>query len=161
MNAIPNTSISQEELDELKVKDPLEALKPMMSSRGATSFDMPQSSSSMSEPFVSSKENLLRDLQTKILNIDLFQVIEENPNAAYEMKALLKKLNTLESKDSIIGFILEFEPLLERIVNDYRTKQENSNRLEMQTRARHQEMAKLEISQHQLAILGDQSKKET
>ena len=115
----------------------------------------------MSEPFVSSKENLLRDLQTKILNIDLFQVIEENPNAAYEMKALLKKLNTLESKDSIIGFILEFEPLLERIVNDYRTKQENSNRLEMQTRARHQEMAKLEISQHQLAILGDQSKKET
>jgi len=161
LNAIPNTSISQEELDELKVKDPLEALKPMMSSRGATSFDMPQSSSSMSEPFVSSKENLLRDLQTKILNIDLFQVIEENPNAAYEMKALLKKLNTLESKDSIIGFILEFEPLLERIVNDYRTKQENSNRLEMQTRARHQEMAKLEISQHQLAILGDQSKKET
>ena len=90
------------------MKDPLKALKLMMRSRGETSFDMPQSSSTTSEPSASSKENLLQDLQTKILNIDLFQVIEENPNVTYEMKALLKKLNTPESEDSIIGFILEF-----------------------------------------------------
>lgn len=63
--------------------------------------------------------------------MDLFQAIEDNHVFSYEIKALLKQLNNLDSPDSIVGFILEFEPFLEQTAQNIKMKKMHVNRLKM------------------------------
>jgi len=51
--------------------------------------------------------------------VDLFQAVKQDPTIVYEIKALLQKLNTPDSGDLVVGFILECEPLLDQVVKDF------------------------------------------
>jgi hypothetical protein len=83
----------------------------------------------------SSKDSLIRELHAKILNVDLFQAIEQYPKIIYEIKALMKKLNTPTSGESIGCFIFEFNPILDTFGRDLQKRKETSSRLGMQTNA--------------------------
>lgn len=108
------TSLSQEELEELKAKNPIKALKLMMSIMRFP-FDKSQGSltTSCGEPSGNSKHMLIQELQAKILYVDLFQAVKQDLIIVYYIKAMLQKLNTPNSGDSIVGFILEYDPPLE------------------------------------------------
>lgn len=71
------------------------------------------------EPSGNSKDMLIQELQAKILYVDLFQAIEQDPTIVYEIKALMQKLNSPNSGDSIDGFILEYDPLLKQVAKDF------------------------------------------
>lgn len=58
---------------------------------------------------------LIQELQAKIMYVDLFQAIEQDHTIVYEIKVFMQKLNSPNSEDSIVGFILEYDPLLKQV----------------------------------------------
>lgn len=48
--------------------------------------------------------------------MDLIQTIEDKPIALFEMQGLLSKLNKQETLDSIVDFVMDFEPFLRQTV---------------------------------------------
>ncbi|WJX50879.1 hypothetical protein P8452_37126 [Trifolium repens] len=117
-------------------KDPIGAFEVMMSYKALFSDKSPSTlTTSEGELARSSKDSLIRELHAKILNVDLFQAIEQYPNIIYEIKALMKKLNTPTSGESIGCFIFEFNPILDTFGRDLQKRKETSSRLGMQTNA--------------------------
>lgn len=70
-------------------------------------------------------------MKTKIVDMDLYQTIKDNPAIIYEIKALLKQLNNPDSPNSIVVFIIEFEPFLEQPIQNIKIKKEYANRLKL------------------------------
>ena len=89
-----NMTISPEELDMLEETDPIEAFNLMIGSGALLSKTTEGSSNtSISNPSKTSKENLLMELRTKVLEVDLFQAIEQDAGVIHEIKGLLCKLS--------------------------------------------------------------------
>lgn len=87
-----------------------------MSSQGISIEKSPSfSNASESEPSRNPFVALIQKLKMKFVNVNLFQTIEGNLVVVYEIKALLKQLHNPDSPDSIVDFILEFEPFVEQI----------------------------------------------
>ncbi|XP_050896255.1 uncharacterized protein LOC127102994 [Lathyrus oleraceus] len=97
-----STGFSREELESLKVQKPLEYLKAMLSAR-YNFQDSSQSSSTASEATseTQSLDNLLTKIKTKILDVDLFRVLEEIATAHIDLKNILKQINVLETSAEV------------------------------------------------------------
>lgn len=65
----------------------------------------------------------------------LIQTIEDNHDALIEVNGLLSKLNKPEAPDSIVNFVLDFEPYLEQNTQISRLKKESASRLDQRTKA--------------------------
>jgi hypothetical protein len=104
-----------------------------MLSKGTSDKSPSVSTTSGGDLFGNSKDELIRELLLKVLNVDLFREIEQDPNLIYEIMALLKKPNSLVSSESIVCFILQLDPLLDQFGRDLQKNQETLNRLSMQT----------------------------
>lgn len=63
----------------------------------------------------------------KIFSVDLFQTIEDNPIVIYKIEALLKQQNNPNSPNSLVGFILEFEPFLKKTAQNIQMKKKYAN----------------------------------
>jgi len=76
--------------------------------------------------FHTAQENLLKQLKDKILNVDLFQVLQEDIHRSSSLIILVKTLlNSLESaaNTSLLVFLVECVPLLEQISQLFFDKQ--------------------------------------
>ncbi|XP_050918547.1 uncharacterized protein LOC127135974 [Lathyrus oleraceus] len=114
-----STSFSREELENLKVQRPLEYLKAMLSTR----FNFQDSSQSSSTTSGATSEapslgSLLTKIKTKILDVDLFKVLEENSLAQLSLKKLLKQVNVLETSAEIGSFVMELMTLIDLATAD-------------------------------------------
>jgi len=67
---------------------------------------------SVDAPSENSKENLLVEFQSKVLEANLFEAIEQDENIIAEVKELLCKLGNLLSGSKIQEFSRALEPLL-------------------------------------------------
>lgn len=117
----PYPILSPKELSDLKNKNPLEAFRRMVS-MSSTESKPSASTASVGDISISPHDALIRDLRAHILEVDLFGAIEADHVLAFKIKDLLHKLNIPESTDSLIGFIVEFEPLLDQISKDIQKK---------------------------------------
>ncbi|KAI5419847.1 hypothetical protein KIW84_043849 [Lathyrus oleraceus] len=101
-------------------RDPVGALKILISNRGILLEKSPNSSSKSGGELSSvTMESLIRQLNLQILNAYVFQTIKNDSNITNGIKTLLKQLNVSDSPNFIIGFILEFEPPLNQATLDF------------------------------------------
>lgn len=114
-----STSFSREELESIKVQKPLEYLKAMLSAR----FNFQDSSQSSSTTSGATSEapslgNILTKIKTKILDVDLFKILEENALAHLELKKILKQVNVLEASAEVGSFVMELMTLIDLATTD-------------------------------------------
>jgi hypothetical protein len=125
--------MSNEEFLKLKAKDPLTGLKLVIKSNKSSSFPSPGYPKEFNPHyFESPHDGLLQQLREKVLNVDLFQVLQENSNIGLELTALVKTLsNSQESATnaSLLAFLVEFAPLLEQITQLLYNKQQLAQRI--------------------------------
>lgn len=99
-------------------------------SQGISVEKSPSSSTALdNESFGDPIDALIRQLKMKVVNVDLFHTIKDNPTIIYEIKALLKQLSCLDAPDSILFFVLDFEPFLEQTAQNVKLKKEYAKRL--------------------------------
>jgi len=108
-------TISLEELERLEKINPIEEFNLMIKSGVIFSKTTEGSlNNSIDDPLETSKENLLVELQTKVLEVDLFQAIEQDASIIPEIKGLLHKL----SKPSFGSKFQEFSKNLDSLMDD-------------------------------------------
>lgn len=78
---------------------------------------------------------MFQHLREKLVNMHLIQTIEDNHGALFEVKGFLSKLKKPEAHDSIVNFVLDFEPYLEQTTQISRLKKESASRLDQLTKA--------------------------
>ncbi|KAI5442394.1 hypothetical protein KIW84_011460 [Lathyrus oleraceus] len=125
-----STSFSREELENLKVQRPLEYLKAMLS----THFNFQDSSQSSSTTSGATSEapslgNILTKIKTKILDVDLFKVLEENSLAHIDLKKILKQVNVLEASAEIESFVMELMTLIDLATADLHRQRDLTNQI--------------------------------
>jgi chromosome segregation ATPase len=153
------TNLSADELESLKQTDPVAALELIMSSRGL-SEKSPSISTASGAASETSIDVLILELKERVLNVDLFEEIEQNPNMIYEIKALLRKLNTPRSDDSLLSFVSAFEPLLDQFFRELQSITEAANKLSLQATAHSQEWSMVEDSRRRIADIERNAKEE-
>jgi len=85
-----NVAISQEELDQLEKDSPLEAFDFLMKSDALFSKSIGKSPDvSANDPLESSRDSLLAEFRRKVLDVNLFEAIEQNDAVILEVKELL------------------------------------------------------------------------
>jgi len=107
--------VSQQDLDQLEKANPLDAFDFL-----AQDVLLPRStgkSSHVSTDDVSdiSKENLLAELQSKVLEANLFVAIEHDDSIIAEVTDLLRRLNALLPGSKIQEFSRALAPLMEGV----------------------------------------------
>jgi len=135
MASTPNLCIflSNEEFFKLKARDPLVALRLVIESNTLSSFP------SLGYPkefnphyFESAHDDLLQQLQEKILNVDLFHVQEKDSNHGSDLIALVKTLSISQESTtnaSLLVFLVEFAPLLGHITQLLYDKQQLTQKI--------------------------------
>jgi len=92
------------------------ALRLIVESNIPSSFPYPSYPKDFNQNyFESAHDGLLQQLQTKILNVDLFHVLEKDSSHGSDLVALVKTLsNSLESttNSSLLAFLVGFAPSL-------------------------------------------------
>jgi len=105
-------AISQEDFKALRQRDPLEAFD--LSGSLVFSKNFPKYSTvSAGGMLESSKEDLLEEFHTKILEVNLFQAIEQDSTDIPGLKNLFRKLNKSSLAPKLIELTVELEPLLD------------------------------------------------
>lgn len=87
------------------------------------------STTSGNEPSSNSSGALVQQLKAKVFDTELFQTLKENHVVVYDINTLLNQLNSLDSPNAIVGFILEFKPFLDKTTQNIKMKIKSSNRL--------------------------------
>lgn len=109
----------------------VETFKMIMDSQRIIVERSPSSQTTTShEPSGESFDALIQQLKMKIVDVNLLHTIEDNPTSIYEIKAFLKQLNNPDTPDSIMGFLLEFEPFLKKTSQNVKLKKESADILE-------------------------------
>jgi len=132
-NVQPAKVISQEDLDQLEKANPFDAFdflaQDVLLSRST------EKSSHVSADDVSetSKENLLAELRSKVLEANLFEAIEQDDSIIAEVKELLCRLGTLLPGSKIQEFSRALEPLMEGIGQIFQQKRVPQAKLEEKT----------------------------
>ena len=129
-----STSLSREELESLKVKKPLEYLKAMLSAR----HNFQDSSHSSSTPSgatseVQSLDIILTEIKTKILDVDLFQVLRENATAHIDLKRILKQVNVLETSAQVSSLVIDLITLIDLVNADLNRHKDFSQQISNKT----------------------------
>jgi len=112
----PNVTMSMEELEQLERDNPFDAFDLLVQSDTFLSKSIGKSSdTSTSGLSQTSKESLLSEFRSKVLDIDLFQAIEQDDNIISEVKDLFLKLNQPSFGSKFQEFWQVLEPLMENI----------------------------------------------
>jgi len=90
------------------------------------------SNTSVSDLSETSKEYLLVELRTKVLEVDLFQAIEQDAIIIFELKLLLHKLNTPSFGSKFQDFSQEMKTLMDNIVLSFQQKGAEQSKFEDQ-----------------------------
>ena len=110
----PNAIMSLEELEQLERDNPFDAFDLLVQSDTLISKSIRKfSDTSTGGLSHSSKENLLSEFRSKVLDIDLFQAIEQDDNIISEVKDLFLKLNQSSFSSKFQEFWLVLEPPME------------------------------------------------
>jgi len=88
-NAQPTKIISQEDFDQLKKANPLDAFEFLAQDVLFSRSTGKSSNVSTDDPSKTSKENLLAEFRSKVLGANLFEAIEQDENIIVEVKELL------------------------------------------------------------------------
>ena len=102
-----------------------------MSARG-NSVDKCSSSSTVSggQPFSDPVDELLKKINKKVFDVDLLQVLEQNPSSCFEIKDLLKQIDILITSPEIADVILELGLLIDQITTDFNHRREALNKFQ-------------------------------
>ena len=146
-----SVTISQEEFDALRERDPFEALDLMLVSHILPSnTDTKPLSGAASELSEYSKANLIEELRTKVLEVDLFQAIEQDESIIPGIKNLLHRLTNSSLDPKFIKFSVELEPVLDQIDVDLHLKKDGQTKLADQIKCRDELMAEIEESKEKI-----------
>jgi len=132
-NAQPVKIISQEDFDQLEKANHLDAFDFLTQDVLFSKSIGKSSNVSDDDPSETSKENLLAEFRSKVLETNLFEDIEQDENIIAEVKELLYKLGNLLSGSKIQEFSRALEPLLEGIGHRFQQKKTNQAKLEEKT----------------------------
>jgi len=102
---------------------------------------------STDDPSETSKENLLAKFRSKVLEVDLFQAIEQDATIIPKIKELLRKLSKTPSGTKFQEFSEGLEPLMEEINLCFHQRKADQSKLEDQTVRCNRLMAKVTIFQ--------------
>ena len=105
------------------------------------------SNTSVSDPSKTSKETLLVELRTKVLEVDLFQAIEQDASIISELKVLLHKLNKPSFGSKFQEFSQEMESLMDDIVLGFQQRRAEQSKFEDQKKLHDQLMVDITIFQ--------------
>lgn len=148
-----SVTISQEEFDVLKERDPFEALDLMLVGNILPSnTDTESSTSAASELSENYKADLIEELRTRVLEVDLFQAIEQDESIIHGIKNVLHRLTNSSLDPKFIKFSVELEPILDQIVVDLHMKKDSQTKLADQNKCRDELMDEIEESKEKIYI---------
>lgn len=76
---------------------------------------------------------LFEQLKPHVFGVDLFKAIKKDTFIEFDIRHLLKQLGNHKLPDSLIQFMLDFEPFFDHICMDVRLKQTSINLLHQKT----------------------------
>ena len=130
----PNAIMSLEELEQLERDNPFDAFNLFVQNDTFQSKSIGKSSDTSTDGLSqTSKENLLSKFRSKVLDIDLFQAIEQDDNIIYEVKDLFLKLNQSSFGSKFQEFWQVLEPLMENVKQSLHQKKADQSKLEERT----------------------------
>ena len=131
-----NTAMSQEELEQFEKDNPFDAFEFLVRSDTLLSKNIGKSSDTSTGGLSqTSKESLLAEFRDKVLDIDLFQAIEQNDNIISEVKVLFLKLDQSSFGPKFREFWQMLEPLMENVKQSLHQKKADQSKLEERTLA--------------------------
>jgi len=144
-------TVSPEELDMLEETDPIEAFNLMIRSCALLSKTTEGSSNtSISNPSETSKENLLMEIRTKVLEVDLFQAIKQDTGVILEIKGLLRKLSKTSFGSKFQELSNKLESLMDDIDMSFQQRKIEQSKLEDQTKLHDQLMVEITTFQQNI-----------
>ena len=153
--------MSEQELSSLKEKDPLAALKLMLSlESSSTAITSSSSTTSLGSINQEPTESLLRQLKAKILEGDLVSKIEQNPVECFEVKAILQNLHKSEPQQELLTFLLEFGLFFEHLCANITTRTRILKQKDQAIELHQQETDSLKTSQTKIDALAAQAMKD-
>jgi len=127
----PNVTISLEELEQLERDNPFDDFDLLVQSDTFLSKSIGKSSyTSIGGLSQTSKESLLSEFRSKVLDIDLFQAIEQDDNIISEVMDLFLKLNQSSFGSKFQEFWQVLDPLMENIKRSLHQKKVDKSKLE-------------------------------
>lgn len=102
----------------------------------------------------------VQQLKAKVSEVDLFQSIEDNHVVVNDIKTLLKQLNSPNSPDYIVSFILKFESILEQTTQNIKLKKKSTKRLKQQVDSMSPKLTLITQSQSQSNQMEEYDKKD-
>ncbi|XP_050915494.1 uncharacterized protein LOC127130548 [Lathyrus oleraceus] len=131
----PSTSntiaFSPEELEALKRGKPAEYLKAIISARGGSNDKCSSSSIVSGGRYVSeSADDLLKKIKEKAFDVDLLQVLENDPSACFGIKNLLKQVDILTNSLEVTDVIMELGLLIDQIIADLQRIKDASTKIQ-------------------------------
>ena len=130
INAQSVTIISQEDFDQLEKANPLDTLNFLAQDVLFSRSTGKSSNVSANDASETSKENLLAEFRSKVLEANLFEAIEQDENIIAEVKEFLCKLGNLLSGSKSQEFSRVLEPLLEGIGQRFQQNRTDQAKLE-------------------------------
>ena len=125
-----STSLSREELESLKVKKPLDYLKAMLSARhNFQDSSYSSSTTSGATSTMPSLDTIMTEIKTKILGVDLFKVLGENPTAQFDLKKILKQVNVLEASADESRLVMDLTHMIDMVSADLLRQKEFSQQI--------------------------------
>jgi len=124
--------ISQEDFDQLEKANPLDSFYFLAQDVLFSKSTEKSSNVSADDASETSKENLLAEFRSKVLEANLFEALEQDENIIAEVKELLCKLGNLLSGSKFQEFSRVLEPLLEGI-GQFQHKRTDQAKLEEKT----------------------------
>lgn len=103
-------------------------------------------------------DELFQQLKSTLVRLELFRIIRDDYIALFEIKGLVLKLRKLEVPSSITNVILDFEPLLNQVVQVSMRKQESAGRFELRAEILREHQSLVSESQLQVAELEAKAK---
>lgn len=127
-------AFSLEELETLKKNKPTKYLKVIMSARGSSS-DKCSSSSTVSGSQSTNKptDELLKKIKEKAFDVNLLQVLQNNPTACFGIKDLLKQVDILTTPPEIVDIVMELGLLIDKVSANLNRKSEVLNKIKNKT----------------------------
>lgn len=112
-------SISPAELEALKLSNPLEYIKDIISSTSSLSEKSPSTSIVSRGPTTSqSGSEVLQKHKEKAFDIDLIQLLENDTSDFFGIKDLLKQINVVHASSDIVDLVMDLGLLIDCVVAD-------------------------------------------
>lgn len=124
----------------MKKTNPRAYLKLMMNTRHS-SIDKCSSTSRVSRGNTPLQiiNGILQQLKTKLVEVNLFETLEQNFIQGYEIKSLLKKLDVPDTHSNVIIFVVAIGPLLDQIIVDFQIRHEAQTKMKLKENSQSKE----------------------